>query len=177
MAAYPVADWRIIDVVDFTDTDLVRAEVVDLEQSGVEPLLIMRGLGNQTIPFLVDAIIREVKAPRRIKLLRIHGHGAPGCQSIAAGLDIYLDGDDGLTYRNVDRFAPVLQRLATFFTPDGKAWLMGCETGKGEEGKALLSGLARAWGVPVTAGVLKQSPGGISTFQHIGPTVTQYPKW
>jgi hypothetical protein len=175
--SYPVADWRIIDVIDGTDPSLRCDEQWQIEQSGVKPIVMMRGIGDKCIPYMVDAVIRELEGPRRMKMLRIHGHGHPGIQALAAGLHIWPESDDKLllTYQNVERIATTLARLAPYFTADGKVWLMGCETGQGEKGKTLLSGLAKAWRVPVTAGVLPQAPGGLSTFQHIGPTVTMYP--
>jgi len=70
---------------------------------------------------------------------------------------------------------PILARLRVIFGPYGCVQFMHCSTGRGASGRRVLSAIANALGVPVSAGVRDQLGGGLNTFRFEGPTVTMLP--
>jgi hypothetical protein len=175
MPAEQVQTGRIIDVIDATDPELVRQEARNLiDSGGTLPIMLIRGMGN-AIEFMVNEVIRTARAEGVIDLLRIHGHGGPGFQSLAGASWNVPESTVALCTANLETQGPVLRRLAGYFSNRGRAWLMGCWVGKGERGQELLGGLAKIWNVPVTAGTEAQFAGGYHTFYHEGPTVTKFP--
>ena len=73
-------------------------------------------------------------------------------------------------------FFAFASRLKHIFAPFGSAEMHGCRVALGQQGHSLLSGLAGAWGVPVTASTVTQYGGsGDDTYRFEGPIVTICP--
>lgn len=161
----------IADSVDCTDPDLYNNEVRDIRAGGGRP--ITRGGMSNGVAASVAQILRE--AGRNVFLLRLHGHGSPGVIGVSDGLGTLGDSRTSIDIGTSRTNDQDLGRLRAIFGPYGCAQLMGCNTGEGRRGRALLSHLANLWGVPVTAGVQTQYAGGSRTFRFEGPTVTCCP--
>jgi hypothetical protein len=186
----------VVDVVDCTDLDLVKTEYKAVLARGRCPVVLLKGLSDP-LTYMVTHVKRRAGNPRRIAHLRIHGHGAPGIQLIAAGQALeghgastralkLVEGRPGsiphdrsvISVKNLRAITPTLRKLTPYFTATAAVWLMGCNVGKGKDGYTLLKGLARIWRVPVSAGSKVQyagGPGDSATFQLEGNVVTQYP--
>lgn len=98
---------------------------------------------------MVDRVLARA-AGRKIGVLHIYDHGAPGYQTIGdqwVGLD-----------RSPEVFAE-LARLAGHFASDGQVVLHGCQAAQGPRGPQLLAFLAQTWRVPVQASEVIQRPG------------------
>jgi len=123
---------------------------------------------------MVNEAINEAGSPRRLALVRVYGHGAPGSQNVSAGqaaLDKHVTSLDPVSFQWA---LPLLIRLRPFFAPWGSMELHGCHVGHGKEGKWLLQTVADAVQVPVTAALWFQEAGrGQWTFD--GPTVSTFP--
>ena len=86
------------------------------------------------------------------------------------------DHDAALSSRNASRLAAELSVLASRFAPYGSVQLHGCKVGRGRAGAQLLSILARAFGVPVSAGTSSQRvTSDEELFRHEGHVRTVYP--
>jgi hypothetical protein len=117
-----------------------------------------------------------VKKNGKIDLLRIHGHGGPGLQTVSSSLHLYASQLPHLrsviSVYNFDLIRPCLRQLTTSFAPNAEVYLMGCEVGAEEEGQELLDSLSELWQVTVTAGIPIQFGGGWQTFNFEGATLT-----
>ena len=162
----------IMDCIDIFDPSLMNLEMQDITRAGGNPLVI-GGMSNgveQAVQMIVSA------SPGNVFMLRFHGHGAPGVAGISfgqggAGFGHRADIDSG----NLAVLLPILSRLRPIFGPYGCVQFMHCSTGRGPNGRAVLSSIARALGVPVSAGTVDQLGGGTSTFRFEGPTFTAIP--
>jgi Putative peptidoglycan binding domain len=143
---------------------------------GQSNIMISYGMSYGASVF-IDRLVAE-NAPGSVALLRFDGHGGPGQQRIAGG----GKGINGTSEFNWGHFKkwPALSRawfskIGSVMKPYGSIELHGCRIAYGAHGAALLTGLADACGVPVSAGVILQDMGRPSDrFQ--GPTVTHCPK-
>ncbi|MGD9614999.1 MAG: peptidoglycan-binding protein [Alphaproteobacteria bacterium] len=162
----------IIDCIDIFDPSLMNFEMKDLVRVGVNPL-VLGGMCNgveQAVQMILSA------AGRNVFMLRFHGHGAPGIAGISFG-----EGGVGFGERaNIDPanlavMLPILARLRPIFGPYGCVQFMHCSTGRGPDGRTVLSSIANALNVPVSAGLRDQLGGGVNTFRFEGPTFTAVP--
>jgi Domain of unknown function (DUF4347) len=141
----------IIDIVDMTDQRLGEEMIRQLRQRGFGSPILLYGMSNG-VAEMVSAIIRRVRRPRTITLLRINGHGAPGVQGIASG-----EMPDGgihladITLGNLDAARPELERLKPYFRPEGVVILLGCAVGMNSRGRHFIQKLADFLEVPVLA--------------------------
>lgn len=161
---------QVIDSVDVTNAKDMGYEDTAIAAAGGKPILnfgMCMGVKDATTKI-------EMKAHQgKVVLLRFHGHGSPGYMGISVGTGDEVSSEFGVTF--LESLARYLQRLAPIFSPLGSAELHGCRVGAGRDGKRLLSALADAWGIPVTAGIKTQYGGGSSTFRFEGPTATRCP--
>jgi peptidoglycan hydrolase-like protein with peptidoglycan-binding domain len=144
-----------------------------LNNSGSKPI-ILYGQSNG-VATMVQQIIGKAGKPQGMVLLRIYGHGAPGSQNISAGkaaLDEHVTSLDPQTFKWT---VPLLQQLAPYFAPWGSMELHGCHVGQNHQGQQLLSTIAQAVQVPVTAARHEQFAGGRGQWTFDGPTVTAFP--
>ena len=118
-------------------------------------------LETDTWQSLVGRIIARVRQPRTLDLLQIHSHGTPG--TMFSGR---------LNEHSAQEAMGIFRQVAPYFAPAGQVFLKGCETG---QAPALLRPLARAFGVPVTAGIEIQFAGGPTHDVYVGRTVTATP--
>ena len=161
---------RVVDSVDVTKPGDMGYDAAAVRSAGGQPIVNF-GMCNG-----VNAVLSEIlsQAPHgKVVLLRFHGHGAPGVMNLSAGTDSELSSSFGVTF--LDNLARYLQRLSPIFSPLGSAELHGCRVGAGRDGRRLVTALAWAWRVPVTAGVRSQYGGGHTTFRFEGPTFTAFP--
>ena len=118
-------------------------------------------LETDTWASLVSRIISRVGRRGGLDILQIHSHGEPG--TMFSGR---------LTAQSAQLAAGTFAQLAPYFSASGQVFLKGCTTG---QAPGLLQPLARAFGVPVTAGVEIQFAGGSTHDVFIGRTVTATP--
>lgn len=171
------AAWTgVYDVVNVAQADLFD-ELYELRTIGVSPIRI--GKMDFGVDFMVEQLVQRVKQSGTIDLLRIHGHGVPGVQTISSGLKLkketlpYLRSI--ISSYNFFNIQSCLARLQGLFAPNAQVWLMGCEVGANFQGSFLVNQLAKLWRVPVKAGFLEQFGGGIDTFEIEGLTITGKP--
>src|SRR5688572_4438939 len=80
------AVWSgVYDVVNIAQTDLFL-ETGDLRAIGSAPILI--GKMDYGVDFMVNQLIQRVKQSGSIDLLRIHGHGVAGLQTVSCGMKL-----------------------------------------------------------------------------------------
>ncbi len=154
----------------------MRIDIVDVvaDENGVEPMasfamtdLAQRGrtyvmnLETDTWQSLIGRVQNRSNGPGSIDILQVHSHGTPG--TMFAGR---------LNENNATALEGVFSALAPYFAPGGQVYLKGCTTG---QRPGLLQPLARAFNVPVTAGVQVQWVAGGLTDVYIGRTVTATP--
>jgi hypothetical protein len=162
----------IIDVVDATEAS-DRHEVETIRAAGGTPIVLYGMCG--AVEHIVHQIIKRAGFPGRIKLLRFHGHGAPGAMNVAAGREDYDVHHSGFSTANLSSTTGPLSKLTPYFGPRGRVELHGCKVAMGPEGQKLLRRLAKIWGVPVTAGTENQLGGGADQFTFEGPVHTAMP--
>jgi hypothetical protein len=122
---------------------------------------------------MVQQIISRVIKPRRMVLLRIYGHGAPGSQNISAGKAAQDEHVTSLDPKSFKWTTPLLTQLAPFFAPWGTMELHGCHVG--QSAHHFLKTIADKVQVPVTAAFHSQYAGGRGQWTFNGPTTTVYP--
>ena len=164
---------RIIDCIDVFDADLLRMEAQDIKNAGGNPLLI-GGMSNG-----VEQAIMNIVGSGSIGsvfLLRFHGHGLPGNAGISDGQGT-VPGEhlSSIHTGNISRLRPIIRRLWPIFGPYGCIQFMHCQTGRGIKGRSLLSTIANELRLPVSAAILDQYGGGLTTFRFEGPTFTAIP--
>jgi peptidoglycan hydrolase-like protein with peptidoglycan-binding domain len=167
------AEWQIIDSVDRTDHDSRKHRIDDHEDLAPygQTLLEQFGLSGGA-----PRVLNEVHArarPGEVVLLRFHGHGGPGEMIVSSGR-IAGEGSS-FDHRYGANFFNALQALRPIFAPFGSVEMHGCRVGQGRAGRALLSGMADALGVPVTGGINQQLGGGRTTYRFEGLTQTICP--
>lgn len=143
------------DIIDMTDSNLGNNRIQGLNNlSVVSEQLQFYGMSNGVAQMVAD--IKNALGGEQIDVLRIWGHGGPGLQNVTAGASGDSANADfsGLTAEN---YASVgLDGLSGLFSADGSIELRGCSVGAGDEGKALLTGVASLLNVNVYAGDVTQ---------------------
>jgi hypothetical protein len=164
---------NIIDCIDVFDPSLLNLEARDIRRVGGNPILI-GGMSNGVEQAISD--ICRAASLGSVFLVRFHGHGSPGVAGVSDGHGgIPGEHRSSLHPGNLPQLRPVIGRLRFLFSSYGCVQFMHCSTGRGPSGRMLLSHLANELGVPVTAAVLDQLGGGLSTFRFEGPTFTAIP--
>lgn len=158
------AHLPIVDCIDVFDEAVYEYYASEIRRAGGDPILI-GGMCRGVVQ--AAKMIRDTA--NAAFLLRFIGHGGPGRQQVSAGKGGVGDQRAALNFSNAP-YAATLQ-LGPAFGSYGSAELHGCKVASGSRGRDLLSNLARAWGVPVTAGLKSQH----STFRFDGPTFTAVP--
>src|SRR5215217_4985115 len=80
------AAWTgIYDVINLAQADLYL-EDGDLREISVAPILVHSM--DFGVDFMVARLTERVKQAGKIDLLRIHGHGVPGLQTVSAGMKL-----------------------------------------------------------------------------------------
>ncbi len=172
-----LAVWSgVYDVVNVSDSELFY-ELEQLETIGAAPIRINKMYNG--VDYMVDRLWQRVEQVGTIDLLRIHGHGGAGLQTLSWNKD--LRGEDLsqsraiISNRNFQHIQSSLRRMQGLFAPNAQVWLMGCEVGADSEGRWLVSKLAQLWRTVVIAGIPKQKAGITATYNFEGRTVTAYP--
>jgi len=164
---------NIIDCIDVFDPSLLNLEARDIRRTGGNPILI-GGMSNGVEQAVSD--ICRATSLGSVFVLRFHGHGSPGSAGVSDGQGgIAGEHRSSIHTGNLPQLRPILGRLRFIFGPYGCVQFMHCSTGRGTSGRLLLSGIANELGVPVTAAVLDQFGGGLTTFRFEGPTFTAIP--
>lgn len=166
-------DLVTVDVVDAHDPSAAATEAADIRAAGGKPI-VLYGQSNG-VAVMVGEVIQKAGRHRRIALLRIHSHGAPGSMNITAGEEALDEHMTSLDLSTLWYTGPQLAALAPYFVPWGATELMGCKVGSSAAGRQLLNRLAGYLQVPVSAGVRNQFSGGHKTFVFEGPIKTGYP--
>jgi hypothetical protein len=173
-----------IDALDITDPDILEAEGSAIRNAGGMPIL-TGGMCNGVNQVIQSVRLEAGRLGGKIILLRFYGHGAPATVGVSDGVGsvrlgnrrVYLE-DSELTSITPGNFATLQASLATLrpqFAAFASVELHGCRIGAGRSGRQLVTQLAKAWGVPVSAGVRTQYAGGSSTFRFEGPVFTATP--
>ncbi len=160
----------VIDSVDLTNPKDMGLEDDDIRRAGGKPIINFGMCGG------VRVVMQKIKAKAstgKVVLLRFHGHGSPGSMGLTVGKGSDYSSEFGVTFlKSLARF---VSPLAWIFSSFGSAEFHGCRVGAGPDGRRLVTAFAKAWGVPVTAGLKTQYGGGSSTFRFEGPTITAFP--
>lgn len=167
----------IYDVINIAEPNLMFL-VREMREMDIAPIQIPT-LSNG-VDYMVNELVNRVAKMGTIDLLRIHGHGGPGIQTISCGLNLIKKelptSRSILSTYNFERLRAVLTRLNGCFAPDARVWLMGCEVGAERQGWELVHKLSSLWRVAVTAGVPLQYGGSyMTTLTHEGNTITCLP--
>lgn len=166
----------VYDVVNVAERNL-RFLVPELSAMGGGPISIPETPNG--VDLMVSKLKERVKKMGTIDMLRIHGHGAPGIQTISCGMHLQADELSSsrsiLSTYNFDILRATLMRLNGCFAPDAHVWLLGCEVGAQRQGWDLVYKLSTLWKVAVTAGVPTQYGGGGLTLGFEGNTITCSP--
>jgi len=164
-------DLQVIDSVDLTNPKDMGYEDAAIHNAGGTPIVNF-GMCNG-----VRVVMQKIQARAgqgNVALLRFHGHGSSGNMGLTVGTGSHISSEFGVKF--LDDLARFVSPLAWIFASYGSAELHGCSVGAGRDGRRLVSALAKAWGVPVTAGLRSQYGGGLSTFRFEGPTITAFPQ-
>jgi hypothetical protein len=164
---------RVVDCVDIFDPSLMSLEATDIRQAGGNPV-VLGGMSNG-VEQAIAQILGAVPAGS-VFLLRFHGHGASGVAGVSDGQG-GINGEhfSSIHTGNIAALRPILARLRRIFSPYGCVQFMHCSTGRGAAGRQLLSAIARELGVPVSAAVVDQFGGGLTTFRYEGRAHTALP--
>ncbi len=172
-----LAVWSgVYDVVNMSDPEL-NLELTDLKTVGAAPIRINKM--HNGVDYMVDQLWRRVEQVGTIDLLRIHGHGGAGVQTLSWNKDLrgmnLAQSRSIISYYNFQHIQSTLGRLQGLFAPNAQVWLMGCKVGADFEGRWLVSKLAQLWRTIVIAGIPVQQGYRTATFNLEGRTVTAYP--
>lgn len=153
----------IVDVIDTSDPSLLTNEYAGLSRGsqGVgycrsDVQLLVRNYPT-VVTTVVSDLLEVVPKRGRLRLLRFHGHGLPGYQSVW-GDAIENDRENphsqtGIGNWNLAMLTGQLMRLCPYFGPKAEVWLMGCLVADELVGQEFISRLSHILGVPVVAGV------------------------
>lgn len=162
---------RVVDVIDATDIAVFEADNPVLND-GQAQVVVNYGMSSGAKQLISD-LVRKF-AGGSVALLRFHGHGGPGHMEVTGG----TSGAHGASFSGMHFKKPEVRdaykSLGRIMLPYGSIELHGCRVAMSEQGSALLSGLAEACGVPVTAGLQKQT-GGLTATRFEGTTRTHFP--
>jgi Putative peptidoglycan binding domain len=161
----------ILDSVDVWDPTFLREDARYIKKTGATPVMIGGACNG------VEQVVSELSgAGSSVFLLRFHGHGAPGVASVAAGHgELDPRSRQGSDILMNPRINAILARLRSIFGPYGSVQFIECETGRGSQGRRLLTQLATDLRVPVTGAVNDQPFGKTWSFRLDGPTTTVCP--
>jgi hypothetical protein len=165
-------NWQIIDSVDRTEYHDPKHAINDHKDLAPYRQTLLEQFG---MSFGSPVVVDQVKASGRagqVVLLRFHGHGSPGHMYLASGRD---HSGSSFHYLYNKKFYESLRPLREIFAPFGSVELHGCNVGRGRPGRVLMSGMADALGVPVSAGLGTQYGGSKKTFRFESPTITYCP--
>ena len=165
-------DWQIIDSVDRTEYYDPKHAIKDHDDLAPYRQTLLEQFG---MTFGSPSVVNQVRSsgrPGQAVLLRFHGHGAPGHMYVASGRQ---HTGSSFHYLYNKKFFDSLRPLRDIFAPFGSVELHGCNVGRGKPGQALMSGMADALGVPVSAGLGAQYGGGKRSFRFESPTITYCP--
>ena len=149
--------------------DSYDAEVADIRAVGGNPF-VLGGMSNG----VEQAVSLICSAAKNAFLVRFHSHGYPGSAGVTAG----SGGPNERNRINADSIPllqPAIVRLHRIFGPYGSVEFMSCKTGRGVDGRRMVTTIATLIGVPVSAGLNTQYSGGTKTFRFEGPTYTAVP--
>jgi len=163
--------WQIIDSVDRTDFDSEKHAVLDHEDLAPYGQTVLEQFGMSRGGPLVLRSLRLNARTGEVVLMRFHGHGSPGSMVVSSG----RSGGTTFDHSFGQRFYDALRELRPIFAAFGSVEMHGCRVGRGNAGRTLLSGMANAIGVPVSAAVNSQWGGGQTTFRFEGATKTACP--
>ena len=166
------SDWQIIDSVDRADYDDPKHAINDHKDLARYRQTLLEQFG---LTFGSPIVVNRVRAnarPGQVVLLRFHGHGSPGHMIVASGR---IHTGSSLHHGYGRNFFDFLRPLREIFAPFGSVELHGCRVGQGRPGRELLTGMADALGVPISAGLGSQLGGGKYTFRFEGRTITICP--
>lgn len=184
----------VVNAVDIYDPEQ-GAAIPDSMHAA--PGLIATGGMSNGVADVLSQIGAQARLVGPIALLRFFGHGRSGLMAVAAGtgrardsagqvirdaqghavMDEYIRDRTAIAGETWDsQMAAQMGALRPAFAPFGSAELHGCHVGQGEQGRMMLSRIAQALGVPVSAGVQPQSFGPRTAARFEGPAVTVFPQ-
>lgn len=161
----------ILDSIDVWDPTFLKEDTKYVARTGATPFTIGGACNG------VEQVVSQLSgAGSSVFLLRFHGHGAPGIASVAAGHgELDPKSKQGSDILLNPRINSIMARLKSIFGSYGCVQFIECETGRGAQGRKLLTRLANDLGVPVTGAVNDQPFGRLWSFRLDGPTTTICP--
>lgn len=180
------ASGPFVDVIDASDPDLIFMEGQMMRETGKSGTGVLKSdirifVHNKpnAVDYAVDEVVRSSGISGKIGLLRFHGHGLSGYQSVNGrvmsrwrnDMDIRLglrtnaqvesqvnkehknpNSRVAISRWNLGTIGPSISRLKSVFSDGAEVWLMGCWVGSGKDGLRLVNALAQILGVTVKAG-------------------------
>ncbi len=167
----------VLDIVDTADPSFLTNEYNTISKAAggagscrSDAQLLVKG-ELRAVPAVIDKVLEIVKSSGKIRLLRIHGHGFPGFQSVWGGpiakyVGKKMTGQQvkkvdgmvasplaqwGIGTANLATLAGTIMKLAPAFLATGELWLMGCNVAEGPLGRELINRLTTLLGVTVKA--------------------------
>jgi hypothetical protein len=172
------ANLEIVEAVDISDPMLLEF-VVPAVSPWTSPIE-TGGMSNGVVQVMHD-IANRVKDPKKLLLVRFHGHGAPGLAAVSHGKRSIFPGANPfrehtvLSPEVVRQIRPELEKMAPLMGDFGFVELHACKVARGPGGAQLLRDLAGVWNCPVSAAIDSQAAEGKSNFLLTGEVVTAYP--
>jgi hypothetical protein len=162
---------RVVDVIDATDITVLDEDHPHLAD-GHAHVHVNYGMSRGAHDLIQRLVAGH--ATRSVALLRLHGHGGAGHMVVSGGTQAYGSSTfAGEHFKNPQARAQY-QLLGRIMKPYGSIELHGCNVATRLNGSRLLSGLAEACRVPVTAALSSQL-GGAGAARFEGATATHYP--
>jgi hypothetical protein len=159
----------VVDVLDATE-DVLEEDGPYL-QDGHAHIMVNFGMSRGAHHTIQQLIARE--EPGSVALLRFHGHGNPGTMHVTGGWITVASAFRSIHFKDKDAVR-AYHRLGGIMKRYGSIELHGCSVARGIRGHQLLSGMAQACGVPVSAGLGSQTGADMAN-RFEGGTLTQYP--
>jgi hypothetical protein len=174
-----------INIVDTADRDLlpIWRQLTTLKQ---DPMEIASGPNG--VDRMITEIIKKVKTPRSIDVLRILSHGNSGVIAITGGDRLEYD-SSAISIWNMPKLEPTLRRLTPYFKPNARVELLACYVAthfddkknafsirENSDGEKLILELARIWQVKILASGRTEKGLPIASVKFVGLVVEANPR-
>ena len=172
-----------INIVDTVDRALLPMwrQLTALNQDPMEI-----ASGPDGVKRMIDEIIKKVKTPGSIDVLRILSHGNSGVIAITGG-DRLEHASSAISIWNLPNLEPELRRLTPYFKPNARVELLACYVAthfddkagfsirENSDGEKLILELAKIWKVKVLASGRTQRGLPIASVKFVGLVVEVNP--
>jgi hypothetical protein len=173
-----------INIVDTADRDLLPMwrQLTALNQDPMEI-----ATGPKGVERMIDEIIKKVKTPRSIDVLRILSHGNSGMIVVTGGMS--PEPNSIISLWNLPSLLPHLRRLTPYFKPNARVELLACYVAthldektekwsirQNSDGEKLILELSKIWQVKVLASGRTERGLPIASVKFVGLVVEANPR-